>query len=449
MSKNFLNTSKVLSGKSSYQNHGFFFQPKLTINQPNDTYEVEADAMADKVMRMNMPSNAVQLMPLPISSVQRKCAHCEEEQKMQRKEMNSSETTADAGLESYVGSLNSGGQALSPEARSFYEPRFGYDFSNVKIHVDSVAAKSAQSINALAYTSGNNIVFNSGQYAPNTESGKRLLGHELTHVVQQGSGIAAKRIQRQSIAGISSGKDNLTLLSYEELVQRLETLKRKLDSFTVCSSATLSLVDEITEVEAEINVRDGKTFSSDSIEKLKDYHQKNASKDENADSCIVALNKGVSKLQSRTSKELKTTPETIEKTMEGLSGVGLIDGKIEINFNNKKGKPTTGSSFPATLQSSVWDALFLLSNSDPGWIVFGLSLMDGNHSVTLTLDNNKPSSPKVYWSDQWHSKGGWKEYNRNELDAEVTSLIQGWWNKQAEGKKFNTVIRIWRLKPYK
>ncbi len=174
-----------------------FFQPKLTINQPNDAYEVEADAMADKVMRMEIPSNGIQLKPLPVSSVQRKCAHCEEEQKMQRKEMNSSETTADAGLESYVGGLNSGGQALSPEARSFYEPRFGYDFSNVKIHDDTVAAKSAQSINALAYTSGNNIVFNSGQYSPNTESGKRLLGHELTHVVQQGKGILTKKIQRE------------------------------------------------------------------------------------------------------------------------------------------------------------------------------------------------------------------------------------------------------------
>jgi hypothetical protein len=173
-----------------------FFQPKLSINQPNDAYEVEADAMADKVMRMEMPSNGLQLKPLPISSVQRKCAHCEEEQKMQRKEMNGSETTADAGLESYVGNLQSGGQALSTEARSFYEPRFGYDFSNVKVHTDSIAAKSAQSINALAYTSGSNIVFNSGQYSPNTDSGKRLLGHELTHVVQQGSGIATKKIQR-------------------------------------------------------------------------------------------------------------------------------------------------------------------------------------------------------------------------------------------------------------
>ena len=56
---------------------------------------------------------------------------------------------------------------------------------NVRIHTDSVAAKSAQSINALAYTSGNNIVFNSGQYAPGSESGQRLMAHELTHIVQQ------------------------------------------------------------------------------------------------------------------------------------------------------------------------------------------------------------------------------------------------------------------------
>jgi hypothetical protein len=95
--------------------------------------------------------------------------------------------------------LHSGGQALSTEARNFYEPRFGYDFSNVKVHTDSIAAKSAQSINALAYTSGSNIVFNNGQYSPNTDSGKRLLGHELTHVVQQGKGgdtVSKKEIQR-------------------------------------------------------------------------------------------------------------------------------------------------------------------------------------------------------------------------------------------------------------
>ncbi len=172
---------------------GMFIQPKLTINQPNDAYEQEADAMADKVMRMEQPG--VQLKPLPITGIQRKCAHCKEEEKVKRKEISNEEATAGNNLENYVGSLNNGGQPLSNEARSFYEPRFGYNFSNVKVHTDTVAAKSAQSINALAYTSGNNIVFNNSQYSPNTDSGKRLLGHELTHVVQQGSGVATKRIQ--------------------------------------------------------------------------------------------------------------------------------------------------------------------------------------------------------------------------------------------------------------
>jgi len=179
---------------------GLFFQPKLTINSPGDEYEKEADEMADKVMRMQQPF--VQAKPLPITSVQRKCAHCEEEEEKnaQRKEMNDNEITADHTLEDYVGNLNGRGQSLPGELRNFYEPRFGYDFSTIKVHTDSVAAKSAQSINALAYTSGNDIVFNSGQYSPDTDCGKRLLGHELTHVVQQGNHTNVVRRQQDPSA---------------------------------------------------------------------------------------------------------------------------------------------------------------------------------------------------------------------------------------------------------
>jgi len=182
--------------KNSSAKNSYFFQPKLNINSPSDDYEKEADATADKVMRMQQPF--IQAKPLSITSVQRKCAHCEEEEKqMQRKEMNGNAATADHNLESYIDNLNGGGQSLPDEVRSFYEPRFGYDFSNVRVHTDSVAAKSAQSINALAYTSGNNIVFNSGQYFPATDAGKRLLGHELTHVIQQASFNTLTKIQAQ------------------------------------------------------------------------------------------------------------------------------------------------------------------------------------------------------------------------------------------------------------
>ena len=181
-----------------------FFQPKLTINNPNDKFEQEADAIAVEVMQiqtpslLTKPSNNFFFNPSPISitPVQRKCTHCEEEEKMQRKEINGVEKTTDNNLENYVSGLNSSGKPLSAEVRNFYEPRFGYDFGNVKIHTDTVAVKSAQSINALAYTSGNNIVFNNGQFSPDTDSGKKLLGHELTHVVQQTANANTSAIQR-------------------------------------------------------------------------------------------------------------------------------------------------------------------------------------------------------------------------------------------------------------
>jgi hypothetical protein len=75
------------------------------------------------------------------------------------------------------------------------ELRFGFDFSQVRVHTDAQAAESARAVNALAYTVGSDIVFGAGQYAPGTAAGKRLLAHELTHVVQQGSKPAA--LQRQ------------------------------------------------------------------------------------------------------------------------------------------------------------------------------------------------------------------------------------------------------------
>ena len=66
------------------------------------------------------------------------------------------------------------------------EPQFGHDFSSVRIHADAAAAESATAVNALAYTVGRDIVFAADRYAPATAAGRRLLAHELTHVVQQG-----------------------------------------------------------------------------------------------------------------------------------------------------------------------------------------------------------------------------------------------------------------------
>lgn len=216
-----------------------FFQPKLTVNEPGDMHEQEADAMADRVMRMASDPS----MELPgsfrpsFTPVQRKCAHCEEEEKLQRfpaiqrkcehcgEEMpavqrtaliqrkcahceeeekslqrNESSTAAvspSSQTESYIGSLNGKGSSLSQSERDFYEPKFGYDFSSVRLHTDTAAANSAKSLNAHAYTHGNNIVFGANQYQSDSTVSRKLMAHELTHVVQQNTGLARKKIQRQ------------------------------------------------------------------------------------------------------------------------------------------------------------------------------------------------------------------------------------------------------------
>lgn len=166
----------------------FFFQPKSSINQPNDIYEKEANDVADKVMQMDTMVTPAFFSPV---SVQRKCAECEEEEKsLQRKESNGNAATASQKTGNYISSIT-GGSALGNEEKAFFESRMGYDFSGVRIHTDSNANQSAKNINALAYTHGNNIVFGQGQYQPGTNEGKKLLAHELTHVIQQSSDVVS------------------------------------------------------------------------------------------------------------------------------------------------------------------------------------------------------------------------------------------------------------------
>lgn len=83
--------------------------------------------------------------------------------------------------------LHSSGQPLDAATRSVMEPRFGHDFSSVRVHTDAKAAASAQAVNALAYTVGRDVVFGEGQYAAQSNAGRKLIAHELTHVIQQGT----------------------------------------------------------------------------------------------------------------------------------------------------------------------------------------------------------------------------------------------------------------------
>jgi Domain of unknown function (DUF4157) len=159
-------------------------QAKITVNQPGDVFEQEANRVADQVMRMPDPVAAPNLRSIPSGGarLRRKCASCDEEHRIQRKENSAGPTVAPSTVHD---ALNSPGQPLETETRAFFEPRFGHDFSQTRLHYDDQAAQSAHDVNALAYTVGHDIVFGTAQYSPASHAGRRLLAHELTHVIQQ------------------------------------------------------------------------------------------------------------------------------------------------------------------------------------------------------------------------------------------------------------------------
>lgn len=180
---------------------GVGLQAKLTIGAPSDVYEQEADRVAEQVMRMpdtqRVPPDTSTIDDL---SLQRKCAACSEEEEMLQTKRHGSATSESLSAGNSVYSvLRSSGQPLDMQTRAFMEPRFGRDFGDVHVHDNGRADEASASVNARAFTVGSNIVFRKGEFSPNTSDGRKLLAHELTHVVQQGGG-QAKTLRKKPAA---------------------------------------------------------------------------------------------------------------------------------------------------------------------------------------------------------------------------------------------------------
>lgn len=155
----------------------------LRVGEPNDIYEKEADTVADRVVRTPNalpPGHGVHPEPAARGLLQAKASSTGERA--------DSSVRRDLGLGS--------GQPLAPSARRFLEARMGADFSDVRVHSGPEANAAARSLNARAFTVGRHMGFADTAYSPGTLEGRRLLAHELTHVMQQRSG-AASRIQRR------------------------------------------------------------------------------------------------------------------------------------------------------------------------------------------------------------------------------------------------------------
>ena len=125
------------------------------------------------------------------------CAECRKKRVLQRNGATPSSPRSAPPIVHEV--LRSPGQPLDTSTRAFMEPRFGHDFSRVRVHTDGSAAESARAVNALAYTVGSDVVFGAGQYTPQTRDGQSLIAHELTHVLQQAQGTSAT-LQRREVS---------------------------------------------------------------------------------------------------------------------------------------------------------------------------------------------------------------------------------------------------------
>jgi hypothetical protein len=170
------------------------------VSSPDDAHEREADAVADRVMRMAAPTPAFHDTDREARapSLQRKAAAAA-----------GAEVTPAAGLAPHAGA--SQGVPLPAKVRAFFEPRFGQDLTHVRLHVGDGAAAAARAVQARAYAVGSDIVFGAGQYAPWTLEGGHLLAHELAHVVRQDNSPAliSRKINcdpNASLGGYFSGK---------------------------------------------------------------------------------------------------------------------------------------------------------------------------------------------------------------------------------------------------
>jgi len=197
-------------------------QAKLTVGGADDQYEQEADRVADQVMQRGVQAEPaaqrqeeeeLQLKPLvqlqeeeeelqmkPLVQLQ------EEEEEIQTKSSlrGNADDSFEAGraFEDRLAAQKGSGSPLPDETRSFMENRFGADFSGVRVHTGGEAVQLNRDLSAQAFTHGQDIYMGGGKFSPDTEAGKRLLAHELTHVVQQGGAQAqgntasTARIQR-------------------------------------------------------------------------------------------------------------------------------------------------------------------------------------------------------------------------------------------------------------
>ena len=186
----------------------------LRIGEPNDVFEQEANRVANEIAPGSHNKLNWALSKMNIGTTLRRkcgcggsagaegqCPDCEKKETVQRRAAGTATPTTVPPIVHEV--LRSPGQPLDVATRAFFEPRFGHDFSQVRVHTDARSAESARAVNASAYTVEQDIAFGDGQYAPHTAEGRRLLAHELTHTLQWGAQLRRQVIPVPGTPGLA------------------------------------------------------------------------------------------------------------------------------------------------------------------------------------------------------------------------------------------------------
>ncbi len=293
-------------------------QTKLRIGAPNDKYEQEADRVSEQVMRMPEPKEKNTSPGKTNTDRTKSCllvGNSEISIQRQKEDILQAKTTpghtpqVTQNVSANIQNLGGGGLPLPPNQRRFFESRMGQDFSGIRIHTDSKAADTAQTIQAKAFTLGNNIVFNAGQYSHDNQEGKKLLAHELTHVVQQ-QAVGSQCIQR------FEGPEHQDLADkhIDELFDFIQTkegkkwaAQRKIDVLTLVRQMSQDPVrrDKTIKVRPDLQLTPGQINSL-----MGDFYEtwqalKNASKSE-IDKILAVMNRERLGMAKDANKEFET-----------------------------------------------------------------------------------------------------------------------------------------------
>jgi len=379
---------------------------------------------------------------------------------------------------------------LTSEDRAFFEPRFGWDFSRVRIGRDEGEADRR---GAAAFTLGHQI-------ALGRDADRSTLAHELAHVVQHDLGaprMVRAKPELKPVPEVPQGLlESLDLtLDDRQLHARYDDITPWLAQPILASDQARLAANQLTILQelGDRALRAGRTFKSTDITAMRNFFATTAHKreqeyqrlrsttpartgdwhvDEQAGknlhlTCIQVVRESLWKLfgdKAGLAIPKEPTENAMDPTMARLrTGAGRAVAAVEFHYLSKTGHPISKGSGarPESLENSIWDWLVDATRDDPGWSVFGVSIMDGYHSVIISVDGTKLGSPKIYVSDHTshHGPDAFEEMDRaasgherayqstskRGLDEYILYASKAFWDENEDKTKPGSITRVYRI----